>query len=732
LRPISRALLALTILAFAFSVAAGAADTRRWIQGGREAFLKGDPESASISSDGGIMLPPLTGKLFDSKQQFVWDLAVDSKGQLFVAGGTDGIIYDSRGNPVHNDEKPEIRALAVGPDGNLYFATSPLGAVHRLKAMGSAEEFFVPRTDEAPPERYVWDMVFDTAGNLYIATGIEGRLYRVGPDGNGSVLFDTDEVHITALAVDNQGRIVFGSDPGGQIFRLDSAGKVFVLYDSPLREISDIAVGPDGSIYATAIAEEAAKELKQGEEKPTAISASTAEVGSDGGGSSVSVAKATDAGETDGEITALYRIAPDGAVSTLWTSKTEIAYSLAVDREGRAIVGTGPKGRLISVETDGTYRILRRLEGMQITSLLDTSGQLYAGVSNLGKVFRISRQFAERGTYLSQVKDTGAFSTFGAIRWRAAGPAGTAVRLLTRSGNTEKPDNTWSEWSAAYSDPRSSTITSPSARFIQWKAELSTTEPGASPVLESVSIFFLQNNLKPRVKSVAVLPAGIFFKPSTANDMMLKQIPAEALEELQRLGVSVAVGSTRGQTAFSRQMRTIIWDAYDSNSDDLVYQIFVRGAGGSEWAPLAENVEDTYFCFDSRELADGEYVLRVEASDAPSNPVDRVLRGLLDTRPFLVDNSPPSVEGLALTVNGRSATVTFDAVDGSSTIRALRLRIGAGVWQAVLPSDGIADSWSESVSVRLDNLEPGRHTITVQVEDELHNVGSGSAEAVVR
>lgn len=732
MRPISRTLLALLVLVFVVSAVTGATDTRRWIQGGREEFLKGDPESVSINSDGGIVLPPLTSKLFDSKQQFVWDLTVDSKGQLFVAGGTDGIIYDSRGNPVHDDEKPEIRALAVGPGGRLYFAASPSGAVHRLGATGSVEEFFVPKTDEAPPERYIWDMVFDSAGNLYVATGIEGRLYRVGPDGNGTVLFDSDEVHITALAVDSQGRIVFGSDPGGQIFRLDSAGKVFVLYDSPLREISDLAVGPDGSIYATAISDEAAKEIKPGEDKPTAISASTAEVGSNSGGTSVSVANATDAGEADGEIAALYRITPDGAVSTLWTSKTEVAYSLAVDRDGAAIVGTGPEGRLISVEADGTYRILRRLEGMQITSLLEASGQLYAGVSNLGKVFRISRQFAERGTYLSQVQDTGTFSTFGAIRWRADVPAGTAVRLLTRSGNTEKPDNTWSDWSAAYSDPRASAIASPAARFIQWKAELSTTEPGSSPVLESVSIFFLQNNLKPRVKSVAVLPPGVYFKPSPSNDMMLKQIPAEAIKELQRLGVSVAVGSTRGQTAFSRQMRTIIWDVSDSNEDSLIFQVLVRGAGESAWTPLAENIEEQYFCFDSRELADGEYVLRVEASDAPSNPPDRALNGSLDTRSFLVDNSPPSVEGLAVTVNGQSATVTFEAADGSSTIRALRLRIDAGVWRAVLPSDGIADSRRENVSVRLDNLVPGRHSITVQVEDELHNVGSGSAEAVIR
>jgi sugar lactone lactonase YvrE len=732
LRTISRALLLIAILAPAFYVAAEGSNTRRWIQGGREEFLKGDPESASIGSDGAVTLPPVTTLLFDAKQQFIWDLAVDGKGQLFVAGGVDGIIYDARGNPVHDNEKPEIRALAIGRDGIVYFATGPSGAVHRLGATGAAEQFFVPKTDEAPPERYIWDMAFDAAGNLYIATGIEGRLYKVSPDGNGSVIFDSDEVHITSLAIDGGGRVVFGTDPGGQVLRLDSVGKVFVLYDSPLREISDIAIGPDGSVFATAISDEAAQETKPEGKQSAPISASTAEVGSNGSGGNISVAKATDAGETDGEISALYHITPDGAVATLWTSKTEIAYSLAVRRDGTAVIGTGPNGRLIAVEADGSYRVLRRLEGMQITALLDTQGQLYAGLSNLGRVVRISGQFAERGSYLSQVKDTGTVSNFGAIRWRSRTPTGTSVRLLTRSGNTEKPDNTWSDWSTAYTDPQRAIITSPPARFLQWKAELSTTEPASSPALESVSVFYLQNNLKPRVKTVAVLPPGVFFKPSPPNDIMMKQIPAEALEELQNLGISAAMGSSRGQMAFSREMRTIVWDAVDSNEDDLVYHVLVRQTGGSEWSPLADDVEDQYFCFDSRVLADGEYVIRIEASDSPSNPPDRALAGSLETRPFVVDNTPPSVEGLAVTVSGRSATVTFDALDGSSTIRALRVRVGAGSWRAALPADGIADSGRESVSIRLDGLEPGRHTIAVQVEDELHNVGSGSAEAVIR
>ena len=732
LRATTRALILAIILVAATQLIA-AAGAQRWIQGGREEFLKGDPESASISSDGVIMLPPSANKVFDSPQQFVWDLAVDGTGRLFVAGGTEGVIYDSRGNPVHDSDKPEVRALTFGPDGSLYFATSPMGAVFRLAAGGSAEEFFVPRNGEGPPERYIWDIEFDRAGNLYVATGIEGRLYRVGPNGQGSVVFDSDQMHITSIAFDNNGGLILGSDPGGQIFRISQSDKPFVLFDSPLREISAVAVAPDGTIYATAIAEGALKETEprgEGQETPSPLSPSSVIIGNTGSG--IVVSNETDGGRSNGEISALYRIGRNGTVATIWYSKSDIAYSLAVDREGTVFIGTGPKGRLLAVEPNGDYRVLRRLDGMQVTALLSTTGQLYAGASNLGHVYRISRQFAESGSFLSQVKDTGTVSSFGALRWRATTPTGTSLRLMTRSGNTSEPDNTWSDWSAAYTDPTGSVVSSPAARFIQWKTEMSTTEPSATPRLESVALYYLQNNLQPRVESVTVLPPGAFFRPLSPADPLIASMPADTTAELRTLGYVSSGPPSRGQVIYSREMRAFTWDASDFNGDELVFSLLIREAGSDAWRPLADKVEDLAYNFDTRILGDGEYVIRVEASDSPSNPPDMALHGSLDSRPFLVDNTPPTIEGLAATASSGSVTISFEASDETSSIRRIRVRIGADEWRPVLPEDGIADSGRERISIRLDGVASGDHAVAVQVFDELHNVGSGSTSVTVR
>ena len=47
------------------------------------------------------------------------------------------------------------------------------------------------------------------------------------------------------------------------------------------------------------------------------------------------------------------------------------------------------------------------------------------------------------------MRDAGTVATWGAIRWRASGRAGQ-VQIVTRSGNTATPDETWSAWSKPY------------------------------------------------------------------------------------------------------------------------------------------------------------------------------------------------------------------------------------------------------------------------------------------
>ena len=113
----------------------------------------------------------------------------------------------------------------------------------------SASVFFDPGT------KYIWDLVFDNAGNLYVATGDHGEIFRVTPEGEHSAFFKSDEAHIRVLAIDPKGNLIAGSDGSGLVYRITPDGEGFVLYSAPKKEITALAIDKAGNIYAAGAGE---------------------------------------------------------------------------------------------------------------------------------------------------------------------------------------------------------------------------------------------------------------------------------------------------------------------------------------------------------------------------------------------------------------------------------------------------------------------------------------------
>ncbi len=195
---------------------------------------------------------------------------------------------------------------------------------------------------------------------------------------------------------------------------------------------------------------------------------------------------------------AVYRIAPDGLWDQLWESREDAPYDLAFDAENRLIVGTGNKGKIYRLEGNPLQpMLLARASAQQVTALYkDARGRLYYATANPGKLFRLSSTRATRGTYQSEVRDAQMVSTWGTVSWRGTVPNGGRVEISTRTGNSETPDDTWSAWSPAYTAAEGSSIVSPKARYLQWRATLSGS--GEGPILTSVTAAYLQRNMRPR------------------------------------------------------------------------------------------------------------------------------------------------------------------------------------------------------------------------------------------
>ena len=216
---------------------------------------------------------------------------------------------------------------------------------------------------------------------------------------------------------------------------------------------------------------------------------------------------------------AIYRIKPDGLWDIVWESGDDSPYDLMFDAQNNLVVGTGRGGKLFSLTGDPvTATLLMQASAQQVTGFArDAKGNIYYATSNPGKIFRLSPQRAAEGTYTSTVRDAQPVSDWGTLSWRATVPAGARVDVFTRSGNTATPDDTWSAWAGPYQHPEGDEITSPNARYLQWKATLAGKQ--ASPVLTSVTAAYLQRNMRPRVTSLTVHPPGtVFQKPYPTGD----------------------------------------------------------------------------------------------------------------------------------------------------------------------------------------------------------------------
>jgi hypothetical protein len=343
---------------------------------------------------------------------------------------------------------------------------------------------------------------------------------------------------------------------------------------------------------------------------------------------------------------------------------------------------------------------------------------VFAASSNQGKLVRFGAGAVKEGSYESPVRDAKLVSSWGRIWWRGSGP----IELQTRSGNSERPDATWSEWSAAYSDAQGSQVASPKARFIQWRAVLRAASPARAgdPKLEDVSLAYLARNVAPEVLSITLLPPGVALQQQV-------QIPVDPNIEASGLDPALfgMVVQAPPRKLFQRGARSLQWQAEDRNGDTLEYAVYYRTLNETAFRLLKDHIRETFFTVDGASLADGRYVFRVVASDAPDNPASLALSSERVSEPVDIDNTPPVVHSIGqLTVTGDRVRGIFEVEDGTGRIKRADISVDGSAWREIFPDDGIADSSKERYTVDLSVVGAGEHTISLRAFDNSNNLGN--------
>jgi hypothetical protein len=739
--------------------------THLWTQSRLEEFEKGTPQGVALTSDGHLREGPGLSEVLTTPSTYVWSVAADKIGNAYLGTASPAAVLRivQGGKPVTLFETKDlsVQVVRLGPDGALYAATLPSGKVYRLKTDATAKQdeasatvvFDAAALDEAKtmPENaktgdaksgsdkadakthYIWDLTFDKAGRLYIATGGPGAVYRVDPAKPGvkpEAFFKCDEEHIRSLAWDAKGNLIAGSDGSGLVYRIDAQGKGYVLFEAPKREITAVAVAADGTIYAAGVGDKSHNPLPplpvQGVGSVTITVVQPASM--QAANTSVSLPEGS-------EIYALSPATGDSAQAPrkLWAGKDEIVYALAARPDGLLAL-TGNRGRVFRIASNGSYADVAHLDaqqGLTMAAVQDAEGMggIFIGTGNTGKLVFLGS--ADKHEYASDVLDAGALARFGHVEVE---PGSAGYELLTRTGNVEQPvrgrgDWGWSDWQPL----KDGAVASPPGRFFEWKAVLH-----AGATVGGVGVNYLPVNAAPVVDELMVAPGARVNaqslpqnQPGSLPPPITIAFPSSSQNAAYDAGSSAPLQAFKDRTAI-----TVRWAAHDDNGDDLIFALYLRGDGEHVWRLLKDEITDKFYTIDATQIPDGGYQIKVVASDAPSHTPGDALTGAKESERFEVDTTPPVVTALkavegeadcAHTPCAKPVRVTFDAEDAFSTIAHAEYSLDASPWRYIEPVGALSDSRREHYEIRLPADgpagKPGEHLITVRVYDRHDNVG---------
>ena len=732
-------LAAVCLAASAFVSFSFAVETHVWQEDEQAEFAHGTIKNLSVRSDGRLTLAPAFHELADAGIPYLWSVVQDSHGTLYCAGGAPtgstakvlAVTPQGKSTTFAELTALEVHALAIDTKDRVYAATSPDAKIYRMSKAGKPELFFDPKA------KYVWAMAFDHAGNLFVATGDQGLIYKVTPDGSGSEFFNTEETHARSMIIDAAGDLIVGTEPGGYIIRISPQGKSFVLFQTGKREVTSVAEH-DGAFYAAAAgtkpAQPAAPSAPASPASPSAPASTSSKItvavqpSAPSGAAAAHSATGPAASVSGGS--EFYRIQPDGFAQKLWTSATDVIYAIAFDSHGAPLLGTGNKGLIYRVDSSVLSTELLNAPPTQVTALVPgRNGVLYATTGNVGKLYSIGPEVESSGFVESDVLDAGSFAYWGKAHLLSGSKPG-GVELSTRSGNLNRPQKNWSDWSKVDLNSTGGQVSSPPARFLQYRLTLNAGGSTGSPEINTVQIAYLPKNIAPEVRQIEIAPEN--YRASGSSILLERTVTASGSPSTLSLP---PVGQKRNQPAaaptasnavtlqYAKGYITARWDAVDANGDPLVYRVEIRGEGEKQWHLIKDQVTETQLSFDGSAFPDGTYRVQITADDSSANSPKDALTDKLESETFTIDNTPPELKSSGVNRNGASRSIRVTATDASSWISKAEYSVDGSEWTIMQPVNKVSDSQTLQYSLELPSLAPSeQHTLAVRVFDDADNV----------
>ncbi len=97
-------------------------------------------------------------------------------------------------------------------------------------------------------QSFIWSTAVDSAGNIFLGTGGEGKIFKVDERGKGTLFYDSAELNVTAIVAAKDGSIYAGTSPDGKVYRINPNGTASVYFEPQEKYIWSLAVFSDGSL----------------------------------------------------------------------------------------------------------------------------------------------------------------------------------------------------------------------------------------------------------------------------------------------------------------------------------------------------------------------------------------------------------------------------------------------------------------------------------------------------
>jgi len=686
-------LIACTIAAFTYVLVAAealAVPTRTFTLTSYKDFDEGEVVGVAATSDGEVRAGITATRLEGYSDATAYCAASLASGAVIFGGGADGglwIVEKGAKKPRKLGTLPEVglvTAVATGPAGTVFAAGLPGAKLFSVDvATGKSRQ--LAKLDA----EHVWSLVFDGQKTLYAGAGVPGKVWSVDVgSGSKKVFADTGDKHVLSLVRGEGGVLYAGTAGEALLLAITSDGKVTALHDFEGEEVR--AIARRGTTLYVAVNEltrtnttglPAASTALRGTKVTTPATPATPAPAT---GLPAGTTGSTRDRKGKG---AIFRVEADGRVEQLHAVTDGYFSALFVDSDG-TVWAAGTSGKVYQVRTDRADRIVQTvldLPERQVLSLSLDGAEKYVGTGDAGAIYRLVLTPPHDARFTSKVLDAQYPTRVGNVRWRGVG----ALSVTTRTGNTAKPDATWSAWTPLghvdkLADGSAGGIGksgSPPGRYVQLRVGF-----GDKAVLRDLTAWYQSQNQRGRVTELGVEER----KPSR--------------------------GKPRSATL------KITWKTENPDGDDLIYQLSYREESDPSWKVLGgpDPLTKAEFEWNTEGIPDGTYLLKVTASDERVNPREDALEHTLVSAPVLVDNRRPEV--VDLRVSG--GLVTGRARDGTSPISELSYSVDGAEFLPARPKDGILDDLVEDFAFKLPKLTPGSHSIAVRAVDAADNVGS--------